>query len=102
MRSYEEIVDLYNNGCKKAENQDWRGAVGEYNSVISSSEYVLEAKEIKISAYLNRGIAYYYIGSPSTAIEDWKEVIKLASDDPEKRAKAKNLINTVNRERGGY
>jgi len=93
-------VDSYNSGCQKAENQDWRGALGDYNSVIYSNEYV--PKDVEISTYLNRGIAYYYVGSPSAAIEDWKKVIELASDNPEKRAKARNLIETVNRERRGY
>jgi len=93
-------VDSYNSGCQKAENQDWRGAIGDYNSVIYSNEFI--PKDVEISTYLNRGIAYYYVGSPSVAIEDWKKVIELASDNPEKRAKARNLIETVNRERRGY
>jgi tetratricopeptide (TPR) repeat protein len=94
------VEDSYNSGCQKGEMQDWRGALNDYNSVIYSNEYI--PKNVEISTYLNRGIAYYYIGSPSAAIEDWKKVIELASDDPNKRAKARNLIETVKRERGGY
>jgi len=94
------VEDSYNSGCQKGEMQDWRGALSDYNSVIYSNEYI--PKNVEISTYLNRGIAYYYIGSPSAAIEDWKKVIELASDDPNKRAKARNLIETVKRERGGY
>jgi len=97
MKSAEDIVNSYNNGCKKIEERDFRNALGYFSEVLYTVGYVQE--EVKIKAYLNRGIAYYCIGSPSSAIDDWREVIKFASSYPEIKETARNLIETVNQER---
>ena len=107
-----DAVDYYNRGLKKMREKDFEGAEGDFFRAISGDTSIETDKvDLEIMANLNHGIACWNqvigmdkysnktIRLTTSAILNFEKVLELDSD-PERRAKAKELIEMVQNGRG--
>ncbi|TAE59112.1 MAG: tetratricopeptide repeat protein [Nostocales cyanobacterium] len=66
-------LEFYERGLEKAKQKDYVGAIGEFSQAIQENPYFT-------SAYVERGLAYYYSGATLQGVFDYNEAIKLDAD----------------------
>jgi tetratricopeptide (TPR) repeat protein len=68
-----DAVDFNKRGREKTRQQDYRGAIADFNQAI-------KLKPSGAAFYANRGVAYNAIGNNKSALADFDQAIKLQSD----------------------